>query len=116
MCIQPTLTERATIPRRGLKERGILATESKEYLDFKAILTLIALTLLWGLNYPAIKYSNQGISPVFTSALRSFIASIFGVLFGILFLNEEFTISLMVRLPMVSVGIFFVNWKKKNSL
>ena len=60
-----------------------MSTENKEFLDFKAILTLVILTLLWGLNYPAIKYSNQGISPIFASMLRSVIASIFGILYGL---------------------------------
>ncbi len=55
--------------------------ESKEYLDLRAILTLLGLTLLWGLNYTAIKYSNEGISPVFTSSLRSIIASLCGVIY-----------------------------------
>jgi drug/metabolite transporter (DMT)-like permease len=54
---------------------------SKEYLDLKAILFLIILTLLWGFNYAAIKYSNQGVSPVFASTLRSIIASICGVVY-----------------------------------
>lgn len=54
---------------------------SKEYLDLKAILFLIILTLLWGFNYAAIKYSNQGVSPVFASTLRSIIASVCGVLY-----------------------------------
>jgi drug/metabolite transporter (DMT)-like permease len=57
--------------------------ESKDYLDFKAILILLSLTLLWGFNYTAVKYSNQGISPVFASTLRSMIASICGVIYCI---------------------------------
>ncbi|MBW2039229.1 MAG: DMT family transporter [Deltaproteobacteria bacterium] len=60
---------------------GLSSLESKEYLDPKAIITLIILTLLWGFNYTAIKYSNQGISPVFASALRSIIASVCGVIY-----------------------------------
>ncbi|MBM4324751.1 MAG: EamA/RhaT family transporter, partial [Deltaproteobacteria bacterium] len=44
--------------------------ESKDYLDLKAILVILILTLLWGLNYSAIKISNEGISPVFASTLR----------------------------------------------
>jgi len=36
----------------------------------------------------------------------TFFTPIFGVLFGILFLHEEFTPSLMVGLPLVSMGIF----------
>ncbi|MBM4277041.1 MAG: DMT family transporter [Deltaproteobacteria bacterium] len=55
--------------------------ESKDYLDLKAILAILILTLLWGLNYSAIKLSNEGISPVFASALRSLIASICGAIY-----------------------------------
>jgi len=55
--------------------------ETKDYLDLKAIFILIALTLLWGLNYPAIKYSNQGVSPIFASTLRSIVASICGLIY-----------------------------------
>jgi len=55
--------------------------ESRDYLDLKAVVILIVVTLLWGFNYPAIKYSNQGVSPVFASALRSIIASICGLVY-----------------------------------
>ncbi len=61
----------------------MLTPESKDYLDVKAIVILLILTLLWGLNYAAIKYSNQGMSPVFASTLRSVIASICGVVYCI---------------------------------
>ncbi len=44
----------------------------------------------------------------------TFFTPIFGVLFGILFLHEEFTSSLMVGLPLVSMGIFLVNWRRKR--
>jgi drug/metabolite transporter (DMT)-like permease len=57
------------------------APASRDYLDLKAVVTIIVLTLLWGFNYTAIKYSNEGISPVFASALRSFIACLCGVLY-----------------------------------
>jgi drug/metabolite transporter (DMT)-like permease len=43
----------------------------------------------------------------------TFFTPIFGVLFGVLFLSEEFTVSLMMGLPMVCIGIFFVNWRRK---
>lgn len=56
-------------------------SESKDFLDLKAVMAVVILTLLWGLNYPAIKYSNQGISPVFASALRSVVASICGAIY-----------------------------------
>lgn len=54
---------------------------TKEYLDLKSIFLLILLTMLWGFNYSVIKYSNQGLSPIFTSTLRSIIASICGILY-----------------------------------
>ncbi len=57
--------------------------ESKDYLDLKAIVTLLILTLLWGFNFSTIKYLNQGISPVFASTLRSLIASVCGVAYCI---------------------------------
>jgi drug/metabolite transporter (DMT)-like permease len=55
--------------------------ESQDYLDLKAVVILIIVTLLWGLNYSAIKYSNQGVSPVFASTLRSIVASICGLIY-----------------------------------
>jgi drug/metabolite transporter (DMT)-like permease len=55
--------------------------KSKDYLDLKAIILIIILTLLWGFNYTAIKCSNRGVSPVFASMLRSIIASICGVIY-----------------------------------
>ncbi len=57
--------------------------ESKDYLDRKAIISILILTLLWGFNFSTIKYVNQGISPVFASTLRSLIASICGVIYCI---------------------------------
>jgi drug/metabolite transporter (DMT)-like permease len=61
----------------------MVTSESKDYLDLKAAVILLILTLLWGLNYAAVKYSNQGISPVFACTLRSVIATICGVLYCI---------------------------------
>ena len=57
--------------------------ENKDYLDFKAAAILLLLTLMWGLNYPVIKYTAQGMSPIFTSAVRSVIAALFGALYCI---------------------------------
>jgi drug/metabolite transporter (DMT)-like permease len=59
----------------------VLAGESREYLDLTAIITIIIVTLVWGFNHTAIKYSNQGVSPVFACALRSIVASICGVIY-----------------------------------
>lgn len=55
--------------------------ETKDYLDLKAVVTLILLTVFWGFNHPAIKISNQGVSPIFASTLRSIIASICGLIY-----------------------------------
>jgi drug/metabolite transporter (DMT)-like permease len=55
--------------------------ETKTYLDLKAVVVLVIVTLLWGFNHPAIKISNQGVSPIFASALRSIIASICGLIY-----------------------------------
>jgi drug/metabolite transporter (DMT)-like permease len=51
----------------------------KEHLDLRGFLVLVVLTMLWGLNYPAIKLANLGFSPVFNAFLRSFIASGLGI-------------------------------------
>jgi len=53
----------------------------KEYLDLAGVITVIILTLIWGFNHPAIKYSNQGVSPLFACTLRSVIASICGLIY-----------------------------------
>jgi len=57
--------------------------ESKDYLDLKAIVTILILTLIWGFNFPTIKYVNQGIAPVFASTVRSVIASVCGLIYCI---------------------------------
>jgi drug/metabolite transporter (DMT)-like permease len=54
---------------------------SKDHLDLKAMIIIIVLTVLWGFNYTTVKFSNEGISPVFASFLRSIIASICGVIY-----------------------------------
>ncbi|MCS7280067.1 MAG: DMT family transporter [Desulfobacterota bacterium] len=51
----------------------------KDQIDVKGFFIMLILTLLWGLNYSAIKISNTGFSPIFNSFLRSSIASIFGI-------------------------------------
>jgi drug/metabolite transporter (DMT)-like permease len=55
----------------------------KDHLDGKGFFILVVLTMLWGLNYPAIKIANLGFSPVFNSFLRSAIASVFGIVYCI---------------------------------
>jgi len=51
----------------------------KERIDLTGLVTIVILTLLWGVNYSVIKVSNSGLSPVFTTFLRSVIATILGV-------------------------------------
>ncbi|RJR42931.1 MAG: DMT family transporter [Desulfobacteraceae bacterium] len=52
--------------------------------------------------------------PVSRLSSFTFFTPVFGVLFGVLIMGEELTLSLMVGLPLVCAGIFFVNWKKEN--
>jgi len=54
---------------------------AKDHLDLKGFLILVLLTLLWGCNYPAVKISNLGFSPIFNAFLRSSIASVLGILY-----------------------------------
>lgn len=45
----------------------------------------------------------------------TFLPPIFWVFIGVLFLREELTNSLMIGLPLVSAGIFLVNWRKRTA-
>jgi drug/metabolite transporter (DMT)-like permease len=54
---------------------------TKDRIDMQGFLIILLLTILWGLNYPAVKISNTGLSPVFTTFLRSVIATFFGVIY-----------------------------------
>ena len=54
---------------------------AKDHLDLKGFFILVLLTLLWGCNYPAVKISNLGFSPIFNAFLRSAIASGLGILY-----------------------------------
>jgi drug/metabolite transporter (DMT)-like permease len=54
---------------------------TKDHMDATGFIAITTLTFLWGLNYVAIKFSNTGLSPVFTTALRSTIASFFGIIY-----------------------------------
>jgi drug/metabolite transporter (DMT)-like permease len=63
---------------------------TKEHIDAKAFFIILALTLLWGFNYSAIKFSNTGLSPVFTSFLRSAIASVCGIAYCLIIKQKLF--------------------------
>jgi len=49
--------------------------QTGDRLDGKAIFLLIFLCLIWGLNAAAIKFSTEGIAPIFCAGLRSVIAT-----------------------------------------
>ncbi len=53
--------------------------KKEDHITVAALVILVCLTLLWGINYPVIKLTNRGLSPVFNSLLRSVIASLFGI-------------------------------------
>lgn len=50
-----------------------------DHIDARGFITILVLASLWGINYSAIKITNTGLSPIFTSFLRSLIASALGV-------------------------------------
>jgi drug/metabolite transporter (DMT)-like permease len=52
---------------------------TKDRVDFTGFVLILTLTILWGVNYFAIKVTNWGLAPVFTAFLRSVIASVFGI-------------------------------------
>lgn len=54
---------------------------TKDRIDLQGFFIILLLTFLWGLNYPAVKVTNTGLSPVFTTFLRSVIATFFGVIY-----------------------------------
>jgi drug/metabolite transporter (DMT)-like permease len=54
---------------------------TKDHIDRTAFLSLLGLTMLWGVNYSAIKVSNTGLSPIFTGFLRSAIAGSCGIIY-----------------------------------
>ena len=67
---------------------------TKDHIDSKGFTAIIILTILWGINYAAIKFSNTGLSPIFTTFLRSLIASFLGIIYCI-----------VVREPLFHKGI-----------
>lgn len=63
---------------------------TKDHIDIKGFFIIVVLTLLWGLNYSVIKISNEGLSPIFTSFLRSAIASFCGIIYCIIIKQNLF--------------------------
>ncbi|MCX5812506.1 MAG: DMT family transporter [Proteobacteria bacterium] len=56
---------------------------TKDHIDSKGFTAIVILAILWGINYSAIKFSNTGLSPIFTTFLRSLIASFLGIIYCI---------------------------------
>jgi drug/metabolite transporter (DMT)-like permease len=51
------------------------AAMTRDKLDARAVILLTVLCLVWGLNAPAIKFTNEGIAPIFCAGLRSVVAT-----------------------------------------
>ena len=62
----------------------------KNHIDLQGFGIILLLTLLWGLNYPAIKVSNVGFAPIFNALLRSIVASVLGVAYCVSIKNPLF--------------------------
>jgi drug/metabolite transporter (DMT)-like permease len=63
---------------------------TKDHIDSKGFVAIVILTILWGINYSAIKFSNTGLSPIFTTFLRSLIASFLGIIYCIVVKEQLF--------------------------
>lgn len=79
---------------------------TKDHINIKGFLVILILTILWGLNYSAIKLSNTGLSPVFTSFLRSVIASSCGIVYCIIIKQTLFHRGILL-FHGVMVGLLF---------
>ncbi|HEX2967108.1 MAG TPA: DMT family transporter, partial [Syntrophorhabdaceae bacterium] len=79
---------------------------TKDHVDTRGFLAVLILTVLWGLNYTAMKFSNTGLSPVFTSFLRSVVASFCGVLYCLV-LRQQLFHKGKILLHGIMVGILF---------
>ena len=79
---------------------------TKDNIDMKGFLVVLTLTILWGLNYSAIKLSNTGLSPVFTSLIRSVIASSCGIIYCIIIKQRLFHRGILL-FHGVMVGLLF---------
>ena len=78
----------------------------KDRIDTKGFLSILVLTLLWGLNYTAMKSSNSGLSPVFTAFLRSVVASLCGILYCLSIRQRLFHGGVLL-LHGIAVGVLF---------
>lgn len=79
---------------------------SSDRLDARGLSVLLILTILWGLNYVAVKVSNEGLSPVFTTFIRSCIASCCGILLCLVLRQSIFHRGILF-LHGLMVGVLF---------
>jgi drug/metabolite transporter (DMT)-like permease len=80
--------------------------QTKNYIDMKGFFIILILTILWGLNYSTIKLSNTGLSPVFTSFLRSTLASCCGIAYCIIIKQKLFHRGILLFHGVI-VGVLF---------
>jgi drug/metabolite transporter (DMT)-like permease len=78
----------------------------KTNLDWKAVVILLILCTLWGGNMAAIKFSNQGMAPMFTAGLRSLVAA--GLMYvWMRFRKERVFPPTLNKMHAVVVGVLF---------
>lgn len=63
---------------------------TRDHIDARGFTAILILTMLWGLNYAAIKCSNAGLSPIFTTLLRSVTVSVFGIIYCLIIKQQLF--------------------------
>ena len=79
---------------------------TKDRIDLTGSITIVILTILWGINYSVVKVSNTGLSPVFTTFLRSVIATGLGIVYC-LAVRQPFFHRGPLLLHGIVVGILF---------
>lgn len=80
--------------------------------EHSAEFLLLTTSIIWGFAFVGIKFSLNEISPENLTILRFFIAS-FGVLGGVVLLQEKITIALIVGGCLIIFGIVLNNSKQK---
>ncbi|MBP1748911.1 MAG: DMT(drug/metabolite transporter) superfamily permease [Deltaproteobacteria bacterium] len=77
-----------------------------DHMDIKGFAAILIITILWGSNYSAIKITNAEFSPIFTSFLRSVIASILGIAYCLVIRQNLYHRGILLFHGLV-VGILF---------
>ena len=79
---------------------------TRDRIDLTGFIFVLTLTILWGVNYLAIKVTNTGLSPIFTATLRSIIASVFGIAYCLIVRQPVFHKDIRLLHGLV-VGLLF---------